>query len=90
MAVTKRLAVWQLAATGLGALIQAVSGSASVFESGVGQLFAYAWLALSVATVAAAALKAYDNRQIKWLIAILFVWPLMYPYVFRYAHASRY
>ena len=90
MAVTKRLAVWQLAATGLAVAIQAASGSASVFESGVGQLVAYAWLALTLATVAVAALKAYDNRQIKWLVAILFVWPLMYPYVFWYAHASRY
>jgi hypothetical protein len=90
MAVTKRLAVWQLVATGLGVAIQAASGSQAVFESGLGQLFAYAWLALSLVTIAAAALKAYDNHQIKWLVAILFVWPLMYPYVFRYAHASRY
>lgn len=90
MAITKQLVVAQLVATGLGMVIQATSESDFVFEAGAGQAFAYAWLVLSLITFAAAALKAYDNRQFKWLVAILLIWPLMYPFALKYAHASRY
>jgi hypothetical protein len=73
---------FQLVAIAGLAVVQAIAGSPDVFDSGLGVALAYAWLALSLASFAAAALKAYDNRQMKWLIGLVLFWPLMYPYVF--------
>ena len=90
MSALRSVVATQLVATGVMVLVQAGAGSPAVFESGVGAVAAAAWLVLSLAAFFGAALKAYDNQQYKWLAGIVFVWPLMYPFVFKYAHPGRY
>lgn len=90
MSAVRSLVATQLVATGALAIVQAAAGSSEVFERGAGAVAMAAWLLLSLAAVAASALKAYDNQQYKWLAAVLFFWPLMYFFAFKYARPSRY
>ena len=90
MAAVRSLVAVQLAAIGIVAVVQAVAGSPHVFEPGAGVVAAIAWFVLSIAAFFAAAIKAYDNRQYRWLGAVIFFWPLMYLFAFKYAQPSSY
>ena len=90
MAAVRSLVATQLLATVIMALVKAVAGWPDVFESGLGALAKVAWVVLSLVAWLAAAIKAHDNQQQRWLVGIILFWPLMYPFAFKYAQPSRY
>jgi len=53
--------------------------------TGKGMLLGYSFVACGLITWIAAMIKAFNANQRGWLVAIIFLWPAMYPYIYKYA-----
>ena len=90
MSPSQKLAASHLL-VGLAAGVYQYSAGFPDLDSGIiGPIFAAIFVIVGLGTWVVALLKSYEVKQIRWLVALLFVWPLMYLYVFFFAKPAKY